>query len=121
MCERAKAVALELAKGKLRIEPGKASLVATRNEVRRAWLAVGDIPIRQQQPELAAQVRRFSKAMPPSQTEKKWLAGDWMRVRATHALAKARLIEIVLCLAVRSGRCNRFGRQCRHIKKRNPG
>lgn len=76
MCERAEVVAQELAKGKLRIEPGKASLVDTRNEVLRAWLAVGDILIRQQQSELAAQVRRFSEAMPPPQTEKEWLAGQ---------------------------------------------
>jgi hypothetical protein len=74
MRERAEAVARELAKGKLRIEPGKASLVHTRNEVRRAWLAVGDILIRQRQPELAAHVSRFSDEMPPPQTEKERLA-----------------------------------------------
>jgi hypothetical protein len=75
MDERADLVAQELAKGKLRIEPAEMSLVDTRKEVRRAWLSVGDILIRQQQPELAAQVRRFSDAMPPPQTEKEWLAG----------------------------------------------
>jgi type IV secretory pathway VirD2 relaxase len=75
MRERADAVAQELAKGELKIESGKASLVATRDEVRRAWRTVGDILIRQRQPELAAQVRRFSDAMPPPQTEKEWLAG----------------------------------------------
>jgi Relaxase/Mobilisation nuclease domain len=71
---RAEAVARELAHGRLRIEAGRASLVSTRNEVRRAWLAVGDILVRQQQPELAAHVRRFSDEMPPPQTEKEWLA-----------------------------------------------
>ena len=74
MRERAEAVAQELANGRLRIEPGKANLVDTRNEVRRAWLAVGDILIRQRQPELAASVRRFSDEMPPPQTEKEHLA-----------------------------------------------
>jgi hypothetical protein len=53
MRERAEAVVKELGKGKLRIEPGKASLIATRNEVRRAWLSVGDILIRERQTELA--------------------------------------------------------------------
>jgi hypothetical protein len=72
--ERAEAVARELAEGKLRIEPGKKNLVDTHNEVRRAWLAVGDILIRQRQPELAAYVRQFSEAMPPPKTEKEWMA-----------------------------------------------
>jgi hypothetical protein len=70
MRERVESVAQELAQGKLRIEPGKASLVVTRNEVLRAWLAVGDILIRAGQPELAAHVRRFSNEMSPPLTEK---------------------------------------------------
>jgi RNA polymerase-interacting CarD/CdnL/TRCF family regulator len=74
MRERAEAVAVELAKRKLRIEPGKASLVETRNEVRRAWLVVRDILIREQQPELAAHVRRFAEQMTPPLTEKEWIA-----------------------------------------------
>jgi hypothetical protein len=78
MRERADAVAQELAKGKLQIEPGKASLVSTREEVQRAWLTVGDILIRERQPELAAHVRRFSEEMPPAQTEKEWLAANWV-------------------------------------------
>jgi relaxase-like protein len=86
MRERAEAVARELAKGKLRIEPGKASLVNTRNEVRRAWLAVGDILIRQRQPELAAHVRRFSDEMSPPQTEKERLAAGLVaRTRESRA------------------------------------
>jgi hypothetical protein len=74
MRERAEAVAQELAQGRLRVEPGKASLVNTRNEVRRAWLAVGDILIRERQPELAAHVRRFADQMTPPLTEKEWMA-----------------------------------------------
>ena len=74
MRERAEAVAQELAQGRLRVEPGKASLVNTRNEVRRAWLAVGDILIRERQPELAAHIRRFADQMTPPLTEKEWVA-----------------------------------------------
>jgi len=74
MRERAEVVAQELAKGKLKIEPGKARLVGTRNEVRRAWLAVGDILIRERQPELAAHVRRYADQMAPPLTEKEWMA-----------------------------------------------
>jgi hypothetical protein len=76
MRERAEAVALELAQGKLRIEPGKGRLVSTRNEVRRAWLAIGDILIRERQPELAAHIRRFSEEMASPQTEKEWIAAN---------------------------------------------
>jgi hypothetical protein len=74
MRERAEAVAQELAQGRLRVEPGKASLVNTRNEVRQAWLAVGDILIRERQPELAAHIRRFADQMTPPLTEKEWVA-----------------------------------------------
>jgi hypothetical protein len=74
MRERAEVVAQELAQGKLKVESSKASLVSTRNEVRRAWLAVGDVLIREQQPELAAHVRGFVDRMAPPLTEKEWLA-----------------------------------------------
>ena len=84
MRERAEAVAQELAQGRLRIESGKASLVNTRNEVRRAWLAVGDILIRKGQPELAAHVRRFSEEMPTPQTEKERLAAT-LTARILHS------------------------------------
>jgi hypothetical protein len=82
MRERAEVVAQEVAKGKLQIEPGKANLVSTRNEVRRAWLAVGDILIRERQPELAAHVQRFVDHMPSPSTERELIATDLMgRVR----------------------------------------
>jgi hypothetical protein len=74
MRERADAVAQELAQGKLRIEPGKARLGNTRNEVRQAWLAVGEILIRERQTELAAHLRHFLDEMPTPQTEKERLA-----------------------------------------------
>jgi hypothetical protein len=81
MRERAETVVRELAKGKLQVEPGKASLVGTRAEIRRAWLAVGDILIREGQPELAAHVRRFSDEMSPPRTQKEWIATELERVR----------------------------------------
>jgi hypothetical protein len=72
--ERAEAVAQELAQGGLRVDPGKASLVSTRNDVRRAWQTVGDILIRERQPELAAHVRRFTDQMTHPLTEEEWVA-----------------------------------------------
>lgn len=74
MRERAEAVARELANGKLRSESGKVTLVSTRNEVRRAWLAIGDILVQEQQPELAAHAKRFADQIPSPLTEKERVA-----------------------------------------------
>jgi hypothetical protein len=79
MRERAEAVSQELAQDKLKIEPRKADLAKTREEVRRGWLAIGDILIRERQPELAAHVRRFVEQMAPTLTEKEQLAAQLLR------------------------------------------
>jgi hypothetical protein len=76
MRERAEAVVEELARGKLQIESGKASVVNARNEVRHAWLAVSDILIRERQPELAAHARHFAEEMPLARTEKELIAAE---------------------------------------------
>jgi len=76
MRERAEAVARELGKGDLRVEPGKASMIKTQNEVRRAWLAASDILIGEGYTELAERVRRFAEHMPPPQTEREWIAAS---------------------------------------------
>src|SRR5580700_4529061 len=68
--ERAEAVAAELSKGNLRVEAGKAKLLETRREVERGWWAVSDILVAEGQPELAAQVRRFSAQMAPPRTDR---------------------------------------------------
>ncbi|HVB82549.1 MAG TPA: relaxase/mobilization nuclease domain-containing protein [Candidatus Binataceae bacterium] len=72
--ERAEAVARELKAGVLRVESGKAKVVRTHNDVRRAWLAVSDVLTQEKQPELAAQVRRYAEQLPPPFTEKEKLA-----------------------------------------------
>jgi Relaxase/Mobilisation nuclease domain len=77
--QRLEAAAAELEAGGLRVEPGKARLVTTRVDVDRGWAAVSEILVRQGQPALAAQVRRFSKEMPPPLTEKEQLAGQIIR------------------------------------------
>jgi Relaxase/Mobilisation nuclease domain len=71
---RAEAVAAELLKGNLRVEPGKAKLLKTRREVERGWWAVRDILATQGRPKLAAQVRQFSTQMPPPLTERESIA-----------------------------------------------
>lgn len=76
MRARAEAVARELAEGRLRVEPGKADMLRTRNDVRHAWQVVGDILLRLQQPDLARQVRRFADGMAPTMTEKETIAAQ---------------------------------------------
>src|SRR5205823_3106135 len=71
---RAEAVASELLKGNLRVEPGKSTLMATRREVECGWRSTSDILLAQGQLELAAQVRRFMDQMPPPKTEKEFIA-----------------------------------------------
>lgn len=85
MRARAEGVARELAEGRLRVEPGKADLVRTRNQIRRAWQVVSDILVRQSQPDLAAQVRQFADRMSPPMTEKESIAAQLLeraRVRS---------------------------------------
>jgi hypothetical protein len=83
MRERAEAVTQELTRGKLWVEPGRASLLITRNGVKRAWLAVGQILVRQGQPELAAHVMRFSNEMPPVATDKELIAAKLVEHKRT--------------------------------------
>lgn len=79
MRDRAEAVARNPSHGSGRVEPGKAKLVETRNNVRRAWWTVSEILIRDKQPELAAEVTRFAEQMASPMTE---------RERLTRALVK---------------------------------
>lgn len=78
MRERAEAVARDLSRGNLRVEPGKAKLVETHNVVRQGWWAISDILVREKHSDLAAEVRRFAKEMPPPMTEREWLASKLM-------------------------------------------
>jgi type IV secretory pathway VirD2 relaxase len=88
MRERTEAVAQELARGKLLIEPGKTSLVNTRNEVRRAWEAISDSLTREGQPELAAQVRQFVENMQPPLIDREHLAVAILKPTRARALPK---------------------------------
>jgi hypothetical protein len=82
MRKRFEAVFQELKEGKLQIEPGKEKLLHTREEVRRAWLAVSDTLSRDGKPELAAQVRRYVQQMPKPGTEKEYIAASLLARRA---------------------------------------
>jgi len=86
MRERAAAVARELATGGLRVEPGKATLTATRNKLRRAWLAVSDVLVRDGQMELANRVKGYAEQLAPARTEKEFLTA--------HLLQRSRAIRV---------------------------
>jgi relaxase-like protein len=74
MMRRAELIGSEIRDGGLKIEPGKAKLVASRAAVEQGWRDVSDILIRQGHPELASEVRRFAEQMEPPRTDKEWLA-----------------------------------------------
>lgn len=71
---RAEAGAVDLMRGNLRAEAGKAKLLETRREVERGWRAVSDILTTDGRAELAAQVRRFSAQMSPPWTDRESIA-----------------------------------------------
>jgi hypothetical protein len=73
---QAEAVAAELLKGNRSIAPGKRKLAETRKAVENGWRAMGDALLRGGQPELAAQVRRFSDQMLPARTDQERIAAE---------------------------------------------
>jgi len=72
--KRVRAVAQEIVQGKLQVEPGKAKLIRTRQQVHRGWQAVSTELARQGHPEIAAQVKRYVEQMPGPLTEKEYIA-----------------------------------------------
>lgn len=74
MRAQAEAVAGELFKGEILVEPGKRKIVETRRQVEMAWRNVRDILVQQGQADLATEVRRFVEAMSPARTDKEWAA-----------------------------------------------
>ena len=78
MRARAEAVASELLKGDLRVEPGKSKLMETRKEVKREWRSVSEILASEGQTDLAAQVRLFVDRMPSARTDREWIAAELM-------------------------------------------
>jgi hypothetical protein len=71
---QAEAVASELLRGKVRVEPGKLMLSETRKRVERGWRAVA-ATLTGQGCRDAASIERFVSEMPPPWTEREWVAG----------------------------------------------
>ncbi len=83
---RAEAVGTELLTGTLTPESGKATLLATRQQVERGWRALGNILTREGRLELAQQVTRFVEQMPAALTEKEILAARLIERQRHHYL-----------------------------------
>jgi hypothetical protein len=66
---QAEAVASELLKGDIRIEPGKRTLMETRSQVESGWKDVADKLAKDGHHELASNLRRFVDRMSPVRTD----------------------------------------------------
>ena len=74
---RLEIVASELSRGSFHVEEdGKSILTQTRRRIERGWRAIGDTLMRERQPDLAIDVRRFLAQMRPAATEKEILARE---------------------------------------------
>ena len=82
MLDRTAAVAGDLQRGYLHVEPGMSKLVRTRTEVERGWHALSEVLASQGQPDLSKEIMRFLREMSPPRTEKEHLAVELLeRVR----------------------------------------
>lgn len=87
--DRLESIVEELAKGGIRVEPGKAKLVHTRKNVTEGWRAISTILLGEGKRELAAEVQQFLNRMKPPRTEKEWLASELLH-RARDARVRER-------------------------------
>jgi hypothetical protein len=74
MRDRIETVARELATGGLRTEKGKAKMVETQHEVRRAWQDVSNILVREGQSDVSAEVRKLADGIRSPMTDREWMA-----------------------------------------------
>jgi Relaxase/Mobilisation nuclease domain len=73
---QAEAVAAELLKGNIRVEPGKRTLVETRRHVESGWRSVASLLAKDAHHDLAGDVQRFVDCMPPVRTERELIAHE---------------------------------------------
>lgn len=79
MLERRQSVYADLRSGDIQIEAGKSRVLQTRHSVEQGWRAVSAALREDGQHELAAQVDRFGKDMPPPLSEREWIADQLSR------------------------------------------
>lgn len=85
---KAEAIATELLKGDVRVDPGHRVLLETRKAVEGGWRAVARRLAREGRHELAAEVMHFMKQMSPPRTEHELIASELLR-RAQIARVRA--------------------------------
>jgi hypothetical protein len=73
---QAEAVAAELLKGDVRVDPGKCTLVSTHVSIRRGWRDVARLLESEGKGGLASDVARFVEGMPAPQTEREQLVAS---------------------------------------------
>jgi hypothetical protein len=73
---QAEAVAAELLKGNIRVEPGKRTLAETRRHVESGWRSVASLLAKDAHHDLAGDVQRFVDRMPPVRTERELIAQE---------------------------------------------
>lgn len=71
---RVESVAAELRAGSLQVETGKKRILETRRDVVGRWFGVRDSLLADGREGLANEVERFTAGMPPTRTEREWLA-----------------------------------------------
>jgi hypothetical protein len=74
--ERRASVAAELLAGGIRVEPGKANLLKTRQRIEQGWRAVSRALHGDGKKDLATEVNRFAQQLPPPQTERESIAAE---------------------------------------------
>jgi hypothetical protein len=82
---QAEAVAAELLKGNLRVEPSKRRLVETRRQVEHGWRFVASLLSKDGNHDLSDEVRRFVARLPAAKTERELIAHELQRrIRDPH-------------------------------------
>ena len=73
---QAEAVAAELVKGNIRVEPAKRNLLETRNAVEGSWHSIANLLTKDGHRELANDVRNFIERIPAARTDRELVAHE---------------------------------------------
>jgi MobA/VirD2-like, nuclease domain len=73
---KTEAVAAELLKAQIRVEPGKRTLAETRQQVENGWRNVATLLAKDGYSGLADDVHRFIEGLPAAKTEREWIAHE---------------------------------------------
>jgi hypothetical protein len=88
---RVEEVADQLVRGHVHVEPGKSTLVRTREEIAAGWRFVSNILVSHGRSELGAEVRQFVDRMSPPRTERELLMQELLARTASRTREAPRL------------------------------